>query len=328
MHFLLDILLVVLGVTMVLYGADRLTEGASQLARRFNVSEMIIGLTIVAFGTSMPEFVISLMSALKGSSDLALGNIVGSNIFNTLLIVGVAAMIAPLAVAKETVVRIMPYTVFATIVLIVLCLAVMDLHFSFDIRGNTIQRFDGTILLLLFIGFMQYTIKKAKDQKADVVVNESQNSTSQQSVAKNSLLIIAGLTLLIWGSDIFVDAAVGIAQQLNVSESVIGLTIVAFGTSLPELATTVVAARKGSAGMAIGNVLGSNVFNILWIVGCTSVICPMQINDVTLLDLSMMLVSMLLLLIFSKSKYKVERWEGAVLTVVFLSYLTNLLINA
>ena len=175
---------------------------------------------------------------------------------------------------------------------------------------------------------MRYTIKKAKSQKADVLANEPQNSTSQRSVAKNSLLIITGLTLLIWGSDIFVDAAVSIAQQLNVSESVIGLTIVAFGTSLPELATTVVAARKGSAEMAIGNVLGSNVFNILWIVGCTSVICPMQINDVTLLDLSMMLVSMLLLLVFSWSKYKVERWEGAVLTVMFLSYLTYLLINA
>lgn len=327
MHFLLDIILVVLGVAMVLYGADRLTEGASQLARRFNVGEMIIGLTIVAFGTSMPEFVISLMSALKGSSDLALGNIVGSNIFNTLLIVGVAAMIAPLTVAKETVTRIMPYTIFATIALIVICLAVLNPNFSFNIKGNTIQRLDGAILLLFFIVFMRYTIKKAKNQKADAA-NEPQNSTPQQSVAKNSLLILAGLTLLIWGSDIFVDAAVGIAQQLNVSESVIGLTIVAFGTSLPELATTVVAARKGSAEMAIGNVLGSNVFNILWIIGCTSVICPMQINDVTLLDLSMMLVSMMLLLVFSWSKYKVERWEGAVLTVVFLLYLTYLLINA
>lgn len=313
---------------MVLYGADRLTEGGSQLARRFNVSEIIIGLTIVAFGTSMPEFVISLMSALKGSPDIALGNIVGSNIFNTMLIVGVAAMIAPLNVAKETVVKIMPYTVFATVFLIATCLTINHEGNILTAKGGTIGRFEGIMLLLLFIGFLRYTFKQAKKGNDNLTKEESSNGNQQQSVTKSSLFIVMGLALLIWGSNIFVDAAVKIAQQLNVSESVIGLTIVAFGTSLPELATTVVAARKGSAEIAIGNVLGSNVFNIVWIIGCTSAICPIHIHNVTLLDLGMMLISMLLLLMFSKSKYKVERWEGAVLTVVFLLYLTYLLINA
>lgn len=315
----INILLIVLGAAMVLFGADRLTEGASALARKMHMSEMVIGLTIVAFGTSMPEFVISLMSALKGSADLAVGNVVGSNIFNTLLIIGVAALVAPIAIKKETIKRDCPFGLFASIMLIVFCID----RWSPILRGNKISRIDGTGLLLMFAVFMFLMLKDALRSKA-----EPSESTAKSIPLWLALIyLLGGLGLLIWGSDIFVDAAVKVAQSLNVSESVIGLTIVAFGTSLPELATSVVAAKKGKAEMAIGNVMGSNVFNILWILGFTSVICPLDINGITIIDLGVMLISMLMFWLFSYTKLKIERWEGLVLTLVFLAYLTFLISN-
>ncbi|MDO5446749.1 MAG: calcium/sodium antiporter [Prevotellaceae bacterium] len=316
----IDILLIVVGVAMVLFGADRLTEGASQLARRMRMSELVIGLTVVAFGTSMPEFVISLTSAFKGSTDLAVGNVVGSNIFNTLLIVGVSALVAPIAINKESIRRDCPFGLFASIVLLALCLD----HFSPIIKGNTISRVDGIILLVLFVAFMFLTLKSSKNADS----TEESETKKTLSLGYAIVYFIVGLGLLIWGSDIFVDAAVSIAQALNVSESVIGLTIVAFGTSLPELATSVVAAKKGKSEMAIGNVVGSNVFNILWILGATAVVCPLGINGITIIDLSMMIISMVMLWLFSYTKFKVERWEGLMLTMLFVAYMAFLIVNA
>lgn len=316
---LINILLIVVGIAMVLWGADKMTEGASALARRLKVSEMVIGLTIVAAGTSAPELFVSLMSALKGTPDMAVGNVVGSNIINTLVIVGVTAMVMPIAIARRTVTKDMPFTVIATLLLMALTL---DNFSSLNLWGNVISRLDGVILLFAFAAFMYYTFTVAKTGG-----DEYQQSSAPKNVWLSLLLIVVGLGCLIFGSNIFVDNASAMAASLGVSESVIGLTIVAGGTSLPELATSVVAARKGQSAMAIGNVIGSNVFNILLILGLTATVCPMQIGGITVLDMGMMIVSVLLLWLFSWTKLTLARWEGAVLTLLYIGYLVWLLYN-
>ena len=303
---------------MVLWGADRLTDGASELARRMNVPEMVIGLTIVAAGTSAPELFVSMVSALKGTPDLAVGNVVGSNIMNTMLIVGVTAMVAPMVIARSTVMKDIPFTVVASMLLFVL---IMDSFKSFSLAGNVIGRLDGVALLSGFAAFMYYTFTVARKGAAD----DENKERKPKNVWVSLGYVVIGLACLVIGSNLFVDSASAVASAMGVSESVIGLTIVAGGTSLPELATSVVAARKGQSAMAIGNVIGSNVFNILLILGITATICPMQIEGITLIDLGVMLGSVLMLWGFSFTKLKVERWEGAVLTVGYAVYLCWLL---
>ena len=316
----LDLLLIVVGVALVLKGADFLTKGGADLARRMNVSELVVGLTIVAAGTSAPELFVSLVSALKGTPDLAVGNVVGSNIMNTLFIVGITAMVAPMAIAPQTVKKDMPFTVMAAVLLMLVSL---DTFQSLSLAGHVIGRLDGLLLLLGFAAFMTYTFRIAKGQE----VETTEPAVKPLSVYKCLLLMVLGLLMLVLGSELFVRYASALAATLGVSESVIGLTIVAGGTSLPELATSVVAARKGQSAMAIGNVIGSNVFNILLILGLTSVVCPMQIGGITMIDMSMMVASVLLLWLFSYTKLTVARWEGAVLTTAYLAYLGWLLYN-
>ena len=311
---LLDIVLIIVGVALVLWGADRLTEGASGLARRMNVPEIVIGLTIVAAGTSAPELFVSLVSALKGTPDMALGNVVGSNIFNTLLIVGCAAMVAPMVIAKSTVKKDIPFTVIASVLLLAAC---MDFLPTGNISGHELSRVDGLLLLAGFAVFMIYTFRVA----FSTPTSTSTGTAESMGVWKGVLFVVIGLACLIFGSNLFVDSATDVARELNISEGVIGLTIVAGGTSMPELATSVVAARKGQSAIAIGNVIGSNVFNILLILGLTATISPMAIQGITLVDLSVMMVSVLMVWGFSYTKYTVARWEGAVLVLVFLGYM-------
>ena len=306
---LLDIVLIIIGVALVLFGADRLTEGASALARRMNVPEIIIGLTIVAAGTSAPELFVSLVSALKGTPDLAVGNVVGSNTMNAMLIVGCAAMVAPMTISRSTVKKDIPFSVVASVLLILLAL------------DSFLGRVDGIILLAGFAVFMVYTLMQAKAGSA----SEVQAETSP--VWKNIVYLLGGLLGLVLGSNLFVDSASSVAYALDISEGVVGLTVVAGGTSLPELATSVVAARKGQSAMAIGNVIGSNVFNILLILGLTATITPMELQGITVVDLLVMVVSMLLVWGFSYTKYTVARWEGAVLSLAFFAYLGWLLAN-
>lgn len=322
---ILNIVYIIVGVVLVLWGADRLTDGASSLARRMNVPEIIIGLTIVAAGTSAPEFFVSLVSALKGTPDLAVGNVVGSNILNTMLIVGCAAMVAPMTIARSTVRKDVPVAVASSVLLLILC---MDNFASADISGNTISRTDGIILLAGFAAFMAYTIHLTKKNGSSSSENEAtEQADSAISSARCLLFIVVGLACLIFGSNLFVSSASDMAAALGVSESVIGLTIVAGGTSLPELATSIVAARKGQSALAIGNVLGSNVFNILAILGITATICPMQISGITITDISVMAVSIIVVWLFSFTRYTVERWEGVVLTAGYAAYLWWLLAN-
>jgi len=352
----INIVLLVLGVIIVLKGADWLTDGAVNIATRFGVSQMVIGLTIVAMGTSMPEFCVSMVSALKGTPDLAVGNVVGSNTLNTLLIVGCSALVAPIMVKRSSVKRDIPFAVVASLLMLLFCL------------DGAIGRVDAAVLFAGFCLFMFVTLKYAKttEEHAAAVATSgaamataaaastSQASSSEASSSGTSapeasssetsapeasqasgtsmlkavVMLVVGLLCLIAGSNMFVDNASFVASSLGVSDAVIGLTIVAGGTSLPELATSMVSAKKGNSDIAIGNVIGSNVFNILMIIGITGLVKPMHIAGITTLDLIMMLASMLLMWFFCRTTYKVKRWEGAVLTIVYIAYLTWLVMNA
>lgn len=311
---IVNILMIIAGVVLVLWGADRLTDGAVALAERMEIPQIVIGLTIVALGTSAPEFCVSLVSALKGTADLAVGNVVGSNIFNAMLIVGVAAMVAPMTILPSTVRKDVPVALLASVALTVMVLMDGDL-----------SRVDAALLFVGFLAFMWVTLRGAKGSHA---IEQEQAAPRGYSVLKSVGLLVLGLACLVVGSNIFVDGATSVAQTLGVSEAVIGLTIVAGGTSLPELATSVVAARKGNSGIAIGNVLGSNVLNILLILGAAGLICPMQVQGITLVDFAMMTISVLLLWLFSYTKLTVARWEGAVLTAIFLGYMGWLVAGA
>ena len=293
---------------MVLKGADFLTEGAAALARRVNVPEIVIGLTIVAAGTSAPELFVSLVSALKGTPDLAVGNVVGSNTMNCMLIVGCAAMVAPMTISRSTVKKDIPFAVGASVVLMLLAL------------NGFLGRFDGIVLLAGFALFMVYSLRQAKNGQGDTPTEEK-----QQNPWLSLLFIVLGLVGLVIGSNLFVDHTSSLALALGISEGVVGLTVVAGGTSLPELATSVVAARKGQSAIAIGNVIGSNVFNILLILGLTATISPLQIEGITTIDMAVMLISVTLVWLFSFTRYTVERWEGAALVGGYLVYLAWLI---
>ena len=312
---LMDIIAIIIGIALVLWGADRLTDGAVAVAQRMGIPQIVIGLTIVAFGTSMPEFCSSLVSALNHQPGMAVGNVVGSNIFNALLIVGAAAIVAPITILPSTVKKDIPFALISSVLLVMLC--------GFD---GKIQWYDAVIMLVFFIIFMYMTLKEAKSGK----IQEEESETRKKPMSKlmSIVWIVVGLACLIGGSTIFVNGASSLAATLGVDPAIIGLTIVAMGTSLPELATSVVSASKGNSGIAIGNVLGSNAFNILFILGVTGVIYPLDIQGITTLDLSVMVIAMILLWLFSYTKLRIERWEGVVLVLVFAAYMFVLIKNA
>lgn len=304
-----DILGIILGIFCVLRGADKLTDGAVCIAQRLNMTPTVIGLTVVALGTSMPELFVSLTSALQGVTDIAVANVIGSNIFNVLLIAGVSASIAPMMIMRSTVRRDIPVVIFASALLL-----------ACGLYGE-ITRYMGIGFLLLMVFYTIYAIRTAKAEEADEV--EKKDYSWMKSIA----LFFLGLALLIVGSNVFVTCATSVAEVFGVSDAIIGLTIVAGGTSLPELATSVVAARKGQSAIAMGNVLGSCVYNILLIIGVTGAISPLVIQGITPIDFGMMLLSIVLLWLFSFTKFKLERWEGIILFMLFLAYMTWLIIN-
>lgn len=300
---LLEIVIIIIGIYIVLKGADLLTEGAVSLAQRMNMPEMLIGLTVVAVGTSMPEFFVSVTSALQGTTDLAVANVVGSNIFNVLLIAGVSAVVSPMVISRSTVRRDIPVVVMASLILL-----------GFGIYGS-ISRVAGILFLALLVAYTIYAIRTASPDESQMIGGKSY--TLLGAIGR----IVIGLTGLVVGSDCFVSSATEVAGMLGISEAVIGLTIVAGGTSLPELATSVVAARKGQSSIAIGNVIGSCVYNILLIIGVTGIITPMTIEGLSILDFALMMASITLLWLFSFTKYKVERWEGWLMIAIFACYL-------
>lgn len=302
-----DIVIIIIGIYIVLKGADLLTEGAVSLAQRMDMPKMLIGLTVVAVGTSMPEFFVSVTSALQGTTDLAVANVVGSNIFNVLLIAGVSAAVSPMVISRSTVRRDIPVAILASFLLL-----------GFGIYGE-IPRWSGVLFLVFLVVYTLFAIRTATPDENSETVMKSYTLTG--AIGR----VVIGLAGLVVGSDCFVSSATDVAAMLGVSEAVIGLTIVAGGTSLPELATSVVAARKGQSAIAMGNVIGSCVYNILLIIGVTGVIAPMTINGLTIVDFSMMMVSIALLWLFSFTRYKVERWEGWLMIAIFACYLTWLI---
>lgn len=328
---LLDFVLFVVGIALIVAGANFLTDGAAALARRFGLSPLMVGLTVVAFGTSAPELVVSLTSALAGSSDISLGNVVGSNIFNVFGIAGVTALIAPLSITKSTIRKEIPLMILATIVLIVMLFD--NVLSGLPAQENVISRSEGLVLLGFFSIFLAYTIaiSKPSDVPAPSIETPAkevaEEAPSKKPIWMLLLFIVGGLAALVYGGDLFVNAASSIAKGFGVSEAVIGLTIVAAGTSLPELATSVTAALKGEQEMAVGNVVGSNIFNIFFILGTTASITPIGLGALTAFDFGSMIVAavMLYFLAVFFGDRKITRIEGGLLLASYIGYTSYLL---
>lgn len=318
---LLSIFWLLLGLTLILVGANALTDGASAIARRMGISDLIVGLTVVAFGTSAPELVISIVAALSGSAPLAIGNVVGSNIFNILVIIGVTAMVRPMIIERSVMSLEIPMVILSSVILLMLG----NSGWIDGSEVNQVSRLSGLFLLILFLLFMRYTFASAKNPENTQAATES---VKPMALWKAILYVIGGLAGLIWGGDLFVDGASAIAAALGVSEAVIGLTIVAAGTSLPELATSVVAATKGKPGLAIGNVIGSNIFNTLMVLGAAASITSLPFGSIGNLDLLTLLgasVAFYLFGWFFKTR-TITRVEGAVLTLGYVAYILALLL--
>lgn len=307
MAILIQILLLALGFTMLIKGADWFVDGASGIATKFGIPQLVIGLTIVAMGTSAPEAAVSISAAIGGSADITIGNIVGSNILNIFIILGISAVITTLAVASSTIKYETPFMILVTVLLLVLGL------------DGTIGLIDGIILIIAFIAYLTYLFIMAKNNK------EEQPEAKQMAIWKAILLTIIGLALIILGSNVTVDAATAIAKAFGVSERFIGLTIVALGTSLPELFTSVSAARKHNADIAIGNIVGSNIFNILFVVGISSIIIPVPFASNFIFDTIVAIVAAALLLVCCLKTKSLKRPAGILMLICYTAYFIMIL---
>lgn len=322
---LLNIFFLLLGLVLILVGANALTDGASAIARRWGVSDLVIGLTVVAFGTSAPELTISIISAINGSTAMAIGNVVGSNIFNVLVIVGVTALFAPIKVERGIMTNEIPLVILSALVLLTMGNGPL-------LDGTThplISRVDGIILLLFFAIFMRYTFAQAKSGTSESTEN-AETGGKTMPLWKAIVWVLGGLAGLIYGGDRFVAGASGIASDFGVSDAIIGLTIVAAGTSLPELATSVTAALKGKSGMAIGNVIGSNIFNIFLVLGATATVRPLGFGDIGNPDLLVLTGACMLFWIFGWffKERTITRVEGGLMTLCYIGYIAALIVKA
>lgn len=313
----MDVVLLILGLALILVGANYLTDGSAAVAQRFHVPEFIIGLTIVAVGTSTPELVVSVMSAIQGHSDIAVGNIVGSNLFNVFLILGLCALIAPLALTRSTIRRDIPIGVAASLLLLLFsCEA--SLHIG---SQNLIARWEGVVMVSLYILLMSYTVRLARKEQG--ATTEAEEQKRPMSIWLSAVMIVGGLCGLIFGGELFINNATALARRMGISESVIAITLVAGGTSLPELASSVVSLLKGKADMALGNVVGSNIANILLILGVSATIHPLTLGGITLFDILMVLLSSVLLFIsaFTFRRRALDRWEAVIFLVIYIAYI-------
>jgi len=318
-----SVFFLILGFLLLVKGADLFVDGASSIAKRLRIPSLIIGLTIVAFGTSAPELAVSVTAALKGSNDIALGNVVGSNIFNLLVVIGVSAMICPLAVEKSMIKKDYPLSIGATLLL---GLLVMD-QFLGKKDAMSLSRLDGIILLAGFALFMYLTIREGLAKRKEQLQSQEEEIPVKYSLPVSILLSVAGLLGIIFGGDMTVNSAKEIARAFGLSEALIGLTIVAIGTSLPELVTSVVASKKGESDIALGNAVGSNLFNILFILGVSSTILPMSVSPTYLYDIGFLLVVSLLVFIPVAAKQKISRGTGAAMTGAYILYTIYLIMR-
>ena len=309
---ILQIVLLFVGLALIVFGADWLVDGSSAIARKAGISEFVIGLTIVGFGTSCPELVVSLTGAIQGTADISVGNVVGSNVFNTLLILGLTAVIAPVAVTRSNSRRDIPIALLVTF-----------LFAAFALTGQKIAFWEGVAFLLVFVGYMIYSFKS--DKGAEEVVEEK-----IKSLWLAILLVIGGLAGLVFGGQLFVNNATAIARALGVSDKFIAITLLAGGTSFPELATCIVAAAKKKDQLALGNILGSNVFNILLILGASALVIPISTFALTWVDLGVLLLSAILVWLWTYTGHRnrIDRWEAIVMLLLFFGYFTWLFVNA
>lgn len=310
MNVAVALLFLVVGFVMLVKGADWFVEGASKVAEKFGIPQLVIGLTIVAIGTSLPEAAVSTSAALKGSAEITIGNVVGSNILNILLILGITSVISPLAVQKSTVKYELPMVIGATVLLAAL-----------GLLDGTVGRVDGLILLAGMVFYLLYLLRMAKKGQASAL-EEPEQSEKQDSMLK---LILIGGVMIVWGSDITVDAATALARIFGMSERLIGLTIVAFGTSLPELVTSATAAIKGKADIAVGNIVGSNLFNILFVVGIAATITPVVYQPAFLADTIVCIATAVLLWLCVARKQKLQRQGGVILLAGYIGYFLYLI---
>lgn len=322
---IIDIILLIVGLVLILGGANYLTDGAAAVARRFGMSDLMVGLTIVAFGTSAPELTISIMSAIDGNTGIAIGNVVGSNIFNTLIIIGAVAVARPIKITGGIMSKEIPLVVLSAA-------ALLAMGSSKWLDGTTpvISRVDGILLLLFFAIFMRYIFSQSKQKMPETSENSNETKSVQMALWKSVIFIIGGLAALIYGGDLFVDKASAIASSLGVSDAIIGLTIVAMGTSLPELATSLTAAIKGNSGIAIGNVIGSNIFNIFLVLGCSATIRPLPFGAISEIDLLVLFASCVLFWIFGWffGNRTINRAEGGLLVAGYIAYMIYLVADA
>lgn len=322
---LLNVVYLIIGLLLILWGANALIDGASSIARKWGVSDLIIGLTIVAFGTSAPELTISIISAINGYSGMAIGNVVGSNIFNVLVIIGLTALFRPIRIEKTVITNEIPLVVLSALVLLVMGNGpILD---SFTVAEIT--RVDGIILILFFTIFFRYTVSQAvKSPKIEGYQETETAGNAEMKLPKAISFVVLGLAALVFGGDRFVAGASGIASGLGVSDAIIGLTIVAAGTSLPELATSVTAAIKGKTGIAVGNVIGSNIYNIFLVLGCSAIIRPLPFGDINNIDLLVLTGGCLLFWVFGwfYKERTITRIEGGFLTLSYVCYITYLIL--
>jgi len=310
---ILTVLLLVFGLALIVLGADWLVDGASAIARKIGVSEFVIGLTIVGFGTSMPELVVSLNGSIQGFSDIAIGNVIGSNIFNTLLILGVTGLIMPIDISKKNRTRDIPVTLGVTLLLIVIGMR----RSLFGIGSDTLTLTVGISFIILFFLYLLYTFKTDKSEDSD-----EEELKKNHGLIISILLVLAGLAGLIFGGRLFVDSAQSMAKSLGVSDKFVAITVLAGGTSLPELATCIVAAAKKRGQLALGNILGSNIFNILLILGCSALVSPISLANINYVDMMALLLSISVVAAgaYTFRKNKLDRIEGAILIMLFIAY--------
>ena len=319
---IIDILLLLAGLLLLILGAEWLVGGASSIARRAGLSEFLIGMTIVGIGTSMPELVVSLTGAIRGSADIAIGNVVGSNIFNVLLILGLTAIILPIRISPDNKRRDVPLNILVCILLV--CFGMQHTLFGIG-SDDTINALEGGIFLLLFAVYLFFSLKHGKAEEE----SGSESDVRTRKLWLSIPMVIAGLALLVFGGDLFVDSACKIAKEAGLSEKFIAITILAGGTSLPELITCVVAAARKKGALALGNIIGSNISNILLILGASALACPLSFAHIKPVDLGVLILSsvMLLLSAFTGRNDKIGRGDGTAFLLVFIAYMAYLIMN-
>lgn len=320
--FVLVVLLLVVGFVLLIKGADFFVDGSSNVAKRFHVPSLIIGLTIVAMGTSLPETSVSVTASIAGKNTLAISNVVGSNIFNLMVVIGVCALLAPVPVGKETIKGDIPFSWVCALLL--LGLGILGIG---DRSSRVLGHLDGIIFLVIFAFYIVTLVKRAvraakagKEPPAETEIEEAEQEAPVLSMPRSLLYIVVGMIAIIFGGDLTVDTASRIAIDLGMSETLVGLTIVSIGTSLPELVTSVVAARKKEVGMALGNAIGSNIYNILMVLGIAAAISPISILTENLIDTVILLVFTFIVWIFAKTKRKIDKVEGAVMVLLYILY--------